>query len=207
MQLADKHRPATLAEIAGNGKAVGVLRALTAKPFSSAWLLEGPSGIGKTSAALAVARALASDMDTLHLAGPDVGADEVRRAFDFLAHAAWRPGGWKVAVIDEADKLSHVAQILLLTYLERLPARALVFFTSNEGAAFEGRFVSRVKRLHFTAQGMSEAGAKRLETVAEAEGVPLEHAAAVRLMRDNGNNVRAALQALELEIMAASVAA
>jgi len=206
VQLADKHRPATLADIAGNAKAIGILKALVARPMPSAWLLEGPSGIGKSSAALAVARALASDMDVQHVAGQDIGAADVRRIYEALNHSAWKPGGWKVCIVDEADQISRQGQTLWLSYLEKLPPHAIVIFTSNERGDFEPRFLSRVKTLHFTAQGMAEAGAKRLETVAAAEGVPLEHAVAVRLMRAAGNNVRAALHALELEVMSVAAA-
>ena len=170
-------------------------------------MLEGPSGIGKTSAALAVAKALASGMDIAQVNGQDIGAADVRRLFEGLHHSAWKPGGWKIVIVDEADRISHQGQQLWLSYLEALPPHAIVIFTSNEKGDFEPRFLSRVKVLHFTGQGMADAGAKRLETVAKAEGFPLEHNTAVRLMRDAGNNVRAALQALELEIMASTVAA
>ena len=207
MNLCDTYRPARLADVAGNPKPLAILSALVARPFPSAWLLEGPSGIGKTSAALAVAGALASGPDTLQMVGPDVTADSLRAAWDTLRLCAWRAGGWRILIIDEADAMTRTAQTLALGYLEAIPPRAIVLLTSNEGTdSWEPRLLSRLKRLHFTAQGMANAGAARLTAIARAEGYALPERDAVRLMRDAGNNVRSATQALELEIMSGSLA-
>ena len=206
--LCDRYRPANLSAIVGNAGAMRTLHAFASRPFPSAWLLEGPSGIGKTSAALAVAGALASGPDLLHMIGPDVTADSLRAVWDTLRLASWKPGGWRVLVIDEADGMTRTAQVLALRFLESIPPRAIVILTSNEGAdSWEPRFLSRVKRLHFTAQGMAAAGASRLVAVARAEGFPLDDKRAVTMMREAGNNLRGALQSLELEMLAATVEA
>jgi len=201
-QFSDIHRPQTLADIAGNPKPMKVLAALLARPFASAWLLEGVSGIGKTTAALCVANALASDMDIIQMNGHNVNAEAVRKLADSVRYAPFKADGWRVVIVDEADRMSHAAQILWLSLLEEL-GRCIVIFTSNEAGDFESRFVSRLKRLHFTNQGMAKAGANRLQTIAKAQGFPLDEKAATKMMRDAGNNLRAAVQSLEIEAMLA----
>lgn len=199
--LCDNYRPTALDDIAGNPKPRKVLGRLIAQPFASAWLLEGESGIGKTTAALCVAEALAGPLDLRHVNGCDVNAEAVRTWADSLRFAPCKADGWRVLVIDEADRMSHAAQVLFLSLLEQLPPRALVLFTSNERGDFEPRFLSRVKVLHFTTQGLAKAGASRLVNIATAEGFTITEAEAVKMLQKAKNNVRAAIQALELRAM------
>jgi len=199
-QWTDHYRPQSLDDIAGNPKVTRVLRALLSRPVPSAWLLEGPSGLGKTSAALVLARELASDMDVIQCNGQDMNADAVRAMAETVRLAPWKANGWRVVIVDEADQMSRAAQVLWLSLLENL-GRCLVIFTSNERGDFEPRFLSRLKVLHFTAQGMARAGAERLMAIATREGLPLTDAEATKIMRDAGNNVRAAVQELELRAM------
>ena len=51
MQLVDKYRPTTIEAFAGVDRPKKILAAFTAKPYTSAWLLVGPSGTGKTTMA------------------------------------------------------------------------------------------------------------------------------------------------------------
>lgn len=206
MSLSDTYRPATLGAMVGNPRPRAILNALCSKPVPSAWLLEGPSGIGKTTAALCVAGALGSPLDVLQINGQDMNSDKVRELAETVRLASWRPNGWRVVIIDEADRMSEAAQVLWLSLLENL-GRCVVIFTSNEKSDFEPRFLSRLKVLHYTTQGMAPAGAAYLQSVAAREGFPLDERTATKLMREAGNNLRAALQALELEAMVAGTVA
>ena len=51
--LSEKYRPQTIAEFVGLEKPKKILGKFAAKPYASAWLFVGPSGVGKTSMALA----------------------------------------------------------------------------------------------------------------------------------------------------------
>jgi hypothetical protein len=57
MQLVEKYKPLTLKAFAGVDRPKAMLTAFVAKPYTSAWLLEGPSGLGKTTMAFAAATA------------------------------------------------------------------------------------------------------------------------------------------------------
>ncbi len=53
--LTERYRPLTLADICGQEEAVGVLGRFAQPPYSTAYLFDGETGTGKTSAVLAQA--------------------------------------------------------------------------------------------------------------------------------------------------------
>ncbi len=201
MQLTDSHRPKTLSEIVGNEKAKGVLAALLAHPFPSAWLLEGPSGVGKTSVARIIAQELARNvMDWHQFQGGQIDqrtADWIR---DLAQQLPWN-GGFKVFVLDEADRMTEGAQIAFLDILENLGPQTIFLLTSNERGDFEPRFLSRLKVVHFTTQGLAEAGADLLVSIARENGLELDRQSAKKRMQRSHNNIRSAIQDLEVELM------
>src|SRR5262245_55365176 len=73
MNLTEKYRPRTLADVVGQPWATEQLREFTANPVSCAFLFEGATGTGKTSAALALAHDLGVDI----AAGPPGGLHQI----------------------------------------------------------------------------------------------------------------------------------
>jgi replication-associated recombination protein RarA len=194
-----KHRPTNLAQLVlpwqhGLNSALDFV----ANPHPEAYLFYGPPGLGKTSLARIIAHAAAGDpFSVRYFMGPDLDSNTVRD----IAAASFHPplfGKLHAFVVDEADSIPRGGQIRLLGMLEN-PGPTVWVFTSNEGLDdFEPRFVSRVKALHFSTQGMFDPATKWLLTIAKEEGVALSKATAQRLIRECKNNLRAALQALEL---------
>lgn len=200
-QLVDRYRPKTLDDVVGNERAVNLFRRLIQSPFPSAWLLEGKSGIGKTSVARIVAKSLATNiMDYQTYNGRDVDQRTAEEIRDRVQTLPWN-GGFRVVVVDEADQMTEGAQVAFLSILENLGSRSIVLMTSNEKDDFEPRFLSRVKVVPFTTMGMGEAGARFLVRVAAENGVTLSEADGRARMQNSKNNLRAALQDLEVEIM------
>lgn len=201
MQLIDQYRPKTLDEIIGNEKPVTLLRHFLANPFSSSWLFEGPSGIGKTSAAQIIAKTLATNvMDFQTYNGRDVDqrlAEQIRDVAQMLPFN----GGWRVIIIDEADQMTEGAQVQLLSVLENLGSKTIVIMTSNEKEDFEPRFLSRLKVLKFSTYGLSARGIEFLQSIAKENGMELDKARAKKIMEDSKNNIRAAIQALEMDLL------
>lgn len=120
MDWTEKYRPHGLADLVGNGPSVKKMQAwaqawMTGKPAQRALILSGPPGVGKTSAALA----LAHDMDwaVIELNASDArNADVIRRvatagalhqtfADDGSFRTAGEEGGRKLIILDEADNL------------------------------------------------------------------------------------------------------
>jgi DNA polymerase III delta prime subunit len=129
-------------------------------------IFQGETGTGKTSAALALAAELGCDTDAdppefggLHIiASGKQSADAVRELCD---RRLWtRPfggSGWKVVIVNEADRMSPAVETIWLDRLESLPPRTVVVFTTNYPDKLSRRFGDRCTRLDF------QSAAKRLK--------------------------------------------
>jgi hypothetical protein len=153
-RLDERYRPSTLSEIVGQGSAVFQLESFLDAPHSTAFLFEGESGVGKTSAARALANDLGVDLDwgfeMIESARGDMEA--VDRALKMLRHVA--PGsGFKMVIVDEADLMTPRASHLWLSALENLPPKSVVVFTTNRPSFFPDRFLDRCERIRFESDG------------------------------------------------------
>ena len=105
--------------------------------MTHAWLFTGPPGSGRSSAAVAFAQALVCpsngcatcnacrsvitnahpDVEVIRTEGLSIKIDEVR---ELLARVAWAPsmGGWRVVVMEDADRLTESAANALLKAIE-----------------------------------------------------------------------------------------
>lgn len=159
VQLTDKYRPRKLADLLGNGFVRLRLEEFSAAPHSHAFLFEGPTGIGKTSAALA----LASELGVHPTAGlwvlksGDQDVDSMETLANEFRFAPWTQPGetpkWRAIIIEEADWMLRAPKVanLWLSILDELPTRTVFVFTSNFGSKFPERFLDRCERYTFTA--------------------------------------------------------
>lgn len=155
MNLVDKYRPQVLADLIGQPWIVSQLEEFVAAPHSVAFLFEGGTGTGKTSAAVALARELGVDVD----AGPfggfhEIAAGEqtglsVRDTMNALRLHTLTGSGWKVLVVNEADCMTPQAAYIWLDALENLPARSIVVFTTNDAHKIAARLRDRCERFRF----------------------------------------------------------
>lgn len=112
--------------------------------MTHAWLFTGPPGSGRSSAALAFAAALIcpqggcgtcidcrtaragghADVEVISTEGLSIKVDEIR---ELLQRVAWAPsvGGWRVVVMEDADRLTESAANALLKAIEEPGARTV----------------------------------------------------------------------------------
>lgn len=150
--LTEKYRPRTLAGMLGQGAVVHQLESFLEAPHSCAFLFTGETGVGKTTAALAIAAELGSvEYGGLHhiKSGEQDGA-AVTSALDALRYTPMVGSRWKVVIVDEADYMSTKAENLWLSALEDLPDYSIIVFTTNKPDRFAQRFLDRCERLEFT---------------------------------------------------------
>lgn len=161
--LTERHRPKSLADLAGQSAATALLRAFAAEPYPAAFVFAGETGTGKTSAAVALAGELGCDLGAGEFGGVyvipsgDQTAENVRDVWDRLAYAPWSGSGWRVLIVNEADRMGRPAENVWLDRLETIPARCVVIFTTNEAARLAQRFMDRCTVLRF------ESNARKLE--------------------------------------------
>jgi replication factor C small subunit len=205
--LTEKYRPRTVDDFCGLAKPKAIAKKLIARPFASSWWFVGPSGTGKTSLALAIVEQLGAELH--HIAARDCDLATVRETVakcNYMPHnpQTWQSAPCHVLMVSEADRMTPAAQIAWLSYLdatEPIP-NTIVIFTSNSVENMEVRLTSRFHPVEFSSYGISADVAALLAKVWDAEtDNPTERPNFARLVKDAGNNVRAALMALECEIM------
>lgn len=128
-----------------------------AKPDSvaGAFVFAGPTGVGKTAAARALAFELGCDANEAELGGLceiASGRQDGRAVDDLLRQLRLRPlfgSGWRVAIINEADSMTSQAEAIWLDGLEHLPMRVVVVFTTNRPEKLTDRLTSRCEVCQF----------------------------------------------------------
>lgn len=200
--LSEKYRPRTIDGFIGLHKARRVLESFASRPYSSAWIFLGESGIGKTTIAMALAAEIKAEVHLIPSRKCDL--EEVERVCSFC-HYIPLSGGFHLVICDEADQMTNAAQ---LTFLSKLDATATVpntifIFTANSVKLLEQRFQSRCRLLEFkneTLEGELEHYLRRIYKK-EKGAYRIDFAA---IAKASNFNVRDALNKLEVELMMGS---
>ena len=206
--LSDKYKPKRVADFMQVFPRK-VMLSLLANPRPGAYFFLGASGLGKTEMALAVANELPAQLT--HVASKDCDLERVRRiklACNYVPHDMFNPERqcrMHVVIVDEADQMSGPAQLAFLSLLDAtgFPPSTVFIFTGNSIDGLEDRFMSRVKMLLFSKEGMAPKIIELLTAIWAQEGGTPENAPNfARLVKDGKNNCRDCINTLEIELMA-----
>ena len=214
-----KWRPRTFDDVVGQPHITETLKRQVASGRPShAYLFTGTRGTGKTTCAKILARAVncehpengnpcnrcpaclgienGSILDVLELdAASNNGVDQIRALRD---EAVYTPSsvGKRVYIVDEVHMLSTAAFNALLKILEEPPAHLMFILATTELHKVPATIKSRCQQFAFkriTPRAIED----RLQTVAQAEGLTLEPAAASLLARLADGGLRDALSLLD----------
>ena len=217
--LARRFRPQRFDELVGQDVVVRTLRnALTSGQIAHAYLFSGLRGVGKTTVARLLAKALncehgptaepcgecvpcteianGSSLDVFELdAASNRGIDEVRQLRDMAKVLPVRDR-YRVFILDEAHQLSRDAFNALLKILEEPPGHVVFILASTEKHKFPATILSRCLQVDFRPIPL-DVIVGRLMDVAEAEGFPLAAGAAELIARSAEGSLRDGLSLLD----------
>jgi DNA polymerase-3 subunit gamma/tau len=225
ISLARRYRPKRFADLMVQDHVAAVLRGAVARArVGHGYLLTGPRGVGKTTAARILAMALncpnrepsgepcgvcdtclriwngAADLDVVEIdAASNRGVDDARDLRERAMYAASREGHHKIYIVDEAHMLTREAWNALLKILEEPPPGVVFVFATTEPqkiAAAAAPVLSRLQRFDFRRIGPA-AIRDRLRQVLQAEGIAADDDALTLIARHADGGMRDALSVLD----------
>ena len=226
--LARKYRPASFDDLIGQDAMVRtVSNAFESGRIPQAWILTGVRGVGKTTTARILARALNYELPDgsvkeptikmpvmgvhcqaiIESRHPDVlemdaashnSVEDVRQINDAIRYAPMS-ARYKVYILDEVHMLSGAAFNALLKTLEEPPPHAKFIFATTEIRKVPVTVLSRCQRFDLR---RVDAGTlvKHLENIATKEMVEIEPAALALIARAAEGSVRDSLSLLDQAI-------
>jgi replication-associated recombination protein RarA len=201
--LSEKYRPRDLADFIGLDRPKKVLSAFCKRPASGAWLFVGPSGVGKSTMALALAAELQAELHIIP--SQKCNAQSIEDTVRACWYAPLTPGGFHLVLADEADQMTNAAQLALLSKLDATdPAPNTIWiFTANDTERLQDRFLSRCMVLSFQSHGLAKEAAALLERIWFAEsGTDAGKPNFLRMVQDCKNNIRDSVNSLQVELLA-----
>ncbi len=219
LSLYRRWRPLRFADVVGQDLAVRTLRrAVAQQRLAHALLFSGQRGVGKTSVARILARAVnctapqegepcnacdscnrilgGASLDVVEIDGAsNRGIDQMRQLREQVGYV---PAGAqrKVYIIDEVHMLTGEAFNALLKTLEEPPPRVLFILATTEPHKVPLTVLSRCQAYEFAPLGIEQMEEKLL-AIARDEGLELEPAAAKLIARRSGGALRDAEGLLE----------
>jgi DNA polymerase III delta prime subunit len=140
----DNYLPTKPAELIGPARRIARELLADAKRIPRV-IIYGPPGVGKSRIAWMMSRSISQSFDIEKINGRNLTVELVREWQRGNAYGSLF-GGHKVKIVEEADLIAQVAQDVMLTYLDELPAWTCVIGTSNTDlATLTERFQTRFR--------------------------------------------------------------
>ena len=219
LPLARKYRPQTFDALIGQPHVTTTLtRSLESGRLGQAYLFTGLRGVGKTSAARILAKALncangptanpcnqcpsctqitqGNSLDVVEIDGAsNRGIDEIRNLRETVPYAP-TSGPFRVYIIDEVHMLTTEAFNALLKTLEEPPAHVKFIFATTAPNKVPSTILSRCQRFDFR-RLESATIVQTLQRVAKAEKLQIDEPALYAIARASDGSLRDAEVVLE----------
>jgi len=217
--IARKWRPQTFRDLVGQSHVTETLaNAIKNNRVAHAYIFSGARGVGKTTAARILAKALncvkgptaepcgecdsckeiaaGTSLDVIEIdAASNRGIDQIRELREMVRYAP-AAARHKVVILDEAHMLTGEASNALLKTLEEPPDRVIFVMATTEPENLADTIRSRSQHFHFRALTFAEI-AGRLKEIAEKENLKIEDGAMAVMARMAEGSLRDALSLLE----------
>ncbi|MFZ3216235.1 MAG: DNA polymerase III subunit gamma/tau [Candidatus Acidiferrales bacterium] len=220
--IARKYRPQTFSEIVGQQHVTKTLaNAIHANRVAHAYIFSGVRGVGKTTSARILAKALncvqgptaepdgtcdscreiaaSTSLDVLEIdAASNRGIDQIRELREMVRYAP-ASSRYKVVILDEAHQLTDEASNALLKTLEEPPERVVFILATTRAEDLAETIKSRAQLFQFRALSFQEI-AREIERIAGEEKLSIEPGAVAVLARAAEGSLRDGLSLLEQAI-------
>jgi DNA polymerase-3 subunit gamma/tau len=217
--IARKYRPQTFAEIVGQQHVTRTLaNAIESNRVAHAYIFSGVRGVGKTTAARILAKALncangptaqpdgtcdscreisaGTSLDVLEIdAASNRGIDQIRELREMVRYAP-ASSRYKVVILDEAHQLTDEASNALLKTLEEPPERVVFILATTRAEDLVETIKSRAQLFQFRSLTFQEISGQ-IEHIVKAENLKIESAAVAVLARAAEGSLRDGLSLLE----------
>ena len=217
--IARKWRPQTFDDLVGQQHVTETLKnAIKNGRVAHAYIFSGARGVGKTTAARILAKALncvkgptpqpcgecdsckeiaaGTSLDVIEIdAASNRGIDQIRELREMVRYAPAASRS-KVVILDEAHMLTGEASNALLKTLEEPPDRVIFVMATTQPEDLVDTIRSRSQHFHFRALTFGEI-AGRLEEIAKKEDLKIETGALAVIARMAEGSLRDALSLLE----------
>jgi DNA polymerase-3 subunit gamma/tau len=217
--IARKWRPQTFADLVGQTHVTETLQnAIRNNRVAHAYIFSGARGVGKTTAARILAKALncvkgptpepcgecdsckeiaaGTSLDVIEIdAASNRGIDQIRELREMVRYAP-AASRHKVLILDEAHMLTGEASNALLKTLEEPPDRVIFVLATTEPENLEDTIRSRSQHFHFRALTFLEI-TDRLKYIAKEEKLKIDDGALSVIARMAEGSMRDALSLLE----------
>lgn len=216
---ARKYRPGTFDDVIGQSHVVQTLmNSIATKRIAHAFLFSGTRGVGKTTVARILAKALncergptgtpcntcancqeitqGTSVDVVEIDGAsNTSVDDVREIRENVKFTPFR-GQYRVYIIDEVHMLSNSAFNALLKTLEEPPAHVVFIFATTEIHKIPATILSRCQHYNFRRISKAEI-VQRLRHVADQDGLTIEDRSLMALARASEGSMRDGLSLLD----------
>jgi len=196
----EKYRPATLSDVVGHEEITRRLKSYVGKKNVPNLMFSGPAGVGKTSAAVALAKELYGtefERNFLELnASDERGIDVVRNTIKDFARTLAFDANFKIIFLDESDALTTDAQQALRRTMERYTRTCRFILSCNYSSRLIEPIQSRCVVFRFTPLPATQI-ANKVKAIAKTENVEIEEDAVKAMIYVSEGDLRKAINILQ----------